>query len=173
MPVVSQANQVIGGLFLGHPEPVVFTARAERLVESIAAQAAVAFDKAQLYGQRAQLVLDLRKERVDLGEIVRNAVETSRPFIDAGRHRLGLDLPGEPLWLEGDAVRLAQILSNLLNNAAKYPGPRRAHRARGAPRRRGSDRLGPRRRPRHRAGFGRHLVKPADIAVLRKLLPSL
>jgi len=47
-------------------------------------------------------------------------VETSEPVVQAGRHRLDVSLPGEALWLEGDPVRLAQILSNLLNNAAKY-----------------------------------------------------
>ena len=62
----------------------------------------------------------LRKERVEVAAIVRNAIETSQPLIDAGKHRLDVALPPEPLWLEGDAVRLAQILANLLNNAAKY-----------------------------------------------------
>ena len=63
---------------------------------------------------------ELRKERIDLATIVRNAVETSEPLIVRARHRLQVALPQEPLWLEGDPVRLAQILSNLLNNAAKY-----------------------------------------------------
>jgi CheY-like chemotaxis protein len=64
--------------------------------------------------------LELRRERVDLSAILRNAVETSEPLIQAARHRLDVSLPGEALWLEGDPVRLAQILSNLLNNAARY-----------------------------------------------------
>ena len=62
----------------------------------------------------------LRKERVSLATVVRNAVETSTPLIQAGGHELVESLPPEPLWLEGDPVRLAQILANLLNNAAKY-----------------------------------------------------
>ncbi|MFO7286336.1 MAG: PAS domain-containing protein [Gammaproteobacteria bacterium] len=65
-------------------------------------------------------VLMLRKEKVELAEIVRNAVETSKPLIEAARHTLTVTLPGEPLWLDGDPVRLAQIVANLLNNAAKY-----------------------------------------------------
>ena len=63
---------------------------------------------------------ELRPERVELATIVRNAVETSDPIVQRARHRLELDLPPEPLWLHGDPVRLAQILSNLLTNAAKY-----------------------------------------------------
>jgi PAS domain S-box-containing protein len=64
--------------------------------------------------------LNLRRERVELASVVRNAVETCQPLIQAADHRLALALPPEPIWLEGDAVRLAQILANLLNNAAKY-----------------------------------------------------
>jgi PAS domain S-box-containing protein len=66
----------------------------------------------------------LRKERVELSAIVHNAVETSEPLIRAAGHSLAIDLPDEPLFLEGDPVRLAQILANLLNNAAKYTDDR-------------------------------------------------
>jgi PAS domain S-box-containing protein len=62
----------------------------------------------------------LRKERVELATVLRNAAETSEPLVREAGHRLEIDLPAEPLWLEGDPVRLAQILANLLNNAAKY-----------------------------------------------------
>ncbi|HEX7465287.1 MAG TPA: PAS domain-containing sensor histidine kinase, partial [Usitatibacter sp.] len=62
----------------------------------------------------------LRKERVDVAAIVRNAVETIAPLMESARHALTVTLPEEPLWLEGDPVRLAQILANLLDNAAKY-----------------------------------------------------
>lgn len=65
-------------------------------------------------------LLELRRERVAAATIVRNAVETSQPHIQAGKHRLDVSLPGEPLWLEGDPVRLTQVLGNLVNNAAKY-----------------------------------------------------
>jgi signal transduction histidine kinase len=64
--------------------------------------------------------VDLRKERVDLADVVRGAVETSRPLIDGARHEISVELPLEPLPLEADAVRLSQVLANLLNNAAKY-----------------------------------------------------
>jgi signal transduction histidine kinase len=50
-------------------------------------------------------------------------VEISTPLIDAGQHRLTLDLPAAPLMLQIDAHRIAQVIGNLLNNAAKYTPP--------------------------------------------------
>jgi CheY-like chemotaxis protein/two-component sensor histidine kinase len=64
--------------------------------------------------------LELRKEPVDIASVARNALETSAPNIRAGDHRLTVSMPGEPLWVEADPVRLAQVLANLLNNAAHY-----------------------------------------------------
>jgi CheY-like chemotaxis protein/two-component sensor histidine kinase len=67
--------------------------------------------------------VDLRRECVELAAVVARAVETARPQIDAGRHRLTVDLPPDPVWLDADPVRLAQVFANLLNNAAKYTEP--------------------------------------------------
>jgi PAS domain S-box-containing protein len=64
--------------------------------------------------------VQLQRARVALQSVVREAIEAARPLIDAAGHRLDVDLPGEPLWLEADAMRLTQVLLNLLNNAAKY-----------------------------------------------------
>jgi PAS domain S-box-containing protein len=64
--------------------------------------------------------IELRKELVDLASIIGSAVETSRPLIEAARHRLDVSLPSEPVMIEADAVRVSQVISNLLNNAAKY-----------------------------------------------------
>jgi CheY-like chemotaxis protein len=55
-----------------------------------------------------------------MAAIVRSAIETSEPLMAEAGHALDVVLPPEPLWLEGDPVRLAQVLANLLNNAAKY-----------------------------------------------------
>ena len=65
---------------------------------------------------------ELQRERLAVATIIANAVETSEPLIQAAHHRLTVSLPGEPMWVDGDAVRLAQILANLLDNAAKYTG---------------------------------------------------
>jgi PAS domain S-box-containing protein len=62
----------------------------------------------------------LKKERVTLQSVIEAAVETSRPVLDSARHTLAVDLPDEPIWVEADRTRLAQVVSNLLNNAAKY-----------------------------------------------------
>jgi PAS domain S-box-containing protein len=64
--------------------------------------------------------VDLQKETIALAEVVELAVEASRPLIDNYHHQLTIALPPEPVLVEVDPARLAQVLSNLLNNAAKY-----------------------------------------------------
>jgi PAS domain S-box-containing protein len=64
--------------------------------------------------------IELRKERVDLATIVNRAIETARPVIDAERHEFSATIDAAPVWLNVDPVRLAQVVANLLNNAAKY-----------------------------------------------------
>jgi PAS domain S-box-containing protein len=64
--------------------------------------------------------IDLRRERIELDSVIRSAIETSQPLFEAGGHRLDVVLPSDPLVLDADPVRLAQVFANLLNNAAKY-----------------------------------------------------
>jgi two-component system, chemotaxis family, CheB/CheR fusion protein len=64
--------------------------------------------------------IKLEKEPVDLRDVVRTAVETSQPMLDAKHHTLKLDTKREALFVEGDQTRLAQIVVNILNNAAKF-----------------------------------------------------
>jgi PAS domain S-box-containing protein len=64
--------------------------------------------------------IELRKERVELAKVVQQAVETSRPQIEANGHDLAIILPPGPVYVDADVTRLAQVFSNLLNNAAKY-----------------------------------------------------
>ena len=64
--------------------------------------------------------IDLHCERIDLWTVIGSALETSRPIIDAAGLKLEVRLPPEPLVLDADRTRIAQVISNLLNNAAKY-----------------------------------------------------
>lgn len=64
--------------------------------------------------------LKLRKERVELGSVVQSALDSTRPVIEEQRQQLNVNLPPTPIMIEADPTRLAQVLSNLLNNAAKY-----------------------------------------------------
>jgi PAS domain S-box-containing protein len=64
--------------------------------------------------------IQLRSEPLDLAEVVAHAVETSQPLVAAGKHTLTTRLPPEPVRVKGDPLRLAQVFSNLLNNAAKF-----------------------------------------------------
>ncbi len=67
--------------------------------------------------------ITLHQERVDVRHVVDTAVEASRPLIEQMGHVLSVSAPSEPAFLNADPVRFAQILSNLLNNAAKYTPP--------------------------------------------------
>lgn len=67
--------------------------------------------------------LELRMEMIELAEVVHAGVETARPTIDAKRHDFSMEIPTEPVHFLADPLRLAQVLSNLLTNAAKYTDP--------------------------------------------------
>jgi PAS domain S-box-containing protein len=64
--------------------------------------------------------IHLRKERLDLRGVIDRAVETHRPLIDRRKHKLGVTLPSDPVWLVADPTRLEQVVGNLLSNAVKY-----------------------------------------------------
>jgi two-component system CheB/CheR fusion protein len=67
--------------------------------------------------------VELRTEHADVASIVREAVEISEPHIERKGHRVEMRVPAEPLTVLGDPVRLAQVLTNLINNATKYTAP--------------------------------------------------
>jgi signal transduction histidine kinase/CheY-like chemotaxis protein len=68
----------------------------------------------------ARGMLALSRGRVDIAEMIQNAVEMSRPLIDSCGHELSVNLLTYPVYIDADKVRLTQLISNLLNNAAKY-----------------------------------------------------
>ncbi len=66
--------------------------------------------------------IQLRKQPVDVTTLVNGALESVGPFIQKFDHRLSIDLPKQPLYVDGDVARLLQVISNILHNAAKYTG---------------------------------------------------
>ncbi len=67
--------------------------------------------------------LELRPEQIELGATLQHVVEIARPLIERSGHRLSVSLPAQPIYLDADTTRIAQVFSNLLNNAAKYTNP--------------------------------------------------
>ena len=64
--------------------------------------------------------IELQLAPVSVGQVIASAVEATRPLIDSGAHQLTVKLPEDALVIRGDAVRLTQVVANLINNAAKY-----------------------------------------------------
>ncbi|HUP24066.1 MAG TPA: PAS domain S-box protein [Thermoanaerobaculia bacterium] len=64
--------------------------------------------------------LRLRREPLELGPVLDSAFEAARPLVEGAGHELAVELPAEPVYVDGDSIRLAQVFGNLLNNAAKF-----------------------------------------------------
>jgi PAS domain S-box-containing protein len=67
--------------------------------------------------------LELRKSEIELSTVIQQAIEVARPLIDSANHDLRVSLPEEPVYLNADPARLAQVFGNLLNNSSRYTKP--------------------------------------------------
>jgi signal transduction histidine kinase len=83
--------------------------RAEEVIERQVAHMSHLLDDLLDVSRITRGTLELKKQRIELGEVIGTGIEAARPIIDAKHHSLTLDLPHEPVWLDADPVRLAQI----------------------------------------------------------------
>jgi PAS domain S-box-containing protein len=116
---IRAAAQVIASPQVAHPQ----LQRAQAIIERQVTHMAALLDDLLDVARITQGKLQLKKTAVALIEVVDAAVEAVRPTLNSKHHQLSLRLPAEPIVLEADFVRLSQILSNLLLNAAKYSDP--------------------------------------------------
>ncbi len=105
---------------LGRSAPSAPNEQARRVIQRQGEHLARVVDDLLDVSRITRDTVRLERRRMTLGEAVATAVETCRPRLEARRHDLVIDLPAEPLWLDADPVRLAQILANLLHNATKF-----------------------------------------------------
>ncbi|SEA83343.1 PAS domain S-box-containing protein [Thiothrix caldifontis] len=117
-PLASICNAVHVIHLQGAQEPTLHraTAMIERQVKQLIRLVDDLLDISRV--SRGKIVL--QKETVEVAAVIRQAVETSQPHIETRQHQLQVELPVSTLRVEGDFTRLAQVVSNVLNNAAKY-----------------------------------------------------
>ena len=113
---IALANELLGKLAVGGPEVLKYQRIIGRQVEHLARLVDDLLDASRVSSGK----ITMQKSPLTLAEIIAVAIETSRPFIDARRQQFTVDLPDQPILLYGDAVRLAQVFSNLLINASKF-----------------------------------------------------
>jgi len=97
--------------------------RAEEIIERQVTHMSRLLDDLLDVSRITRNTLELKKNLTELTLVVGSAIETARPILDTKHHTLSVDLPKQAVRLEADAVRLAQVFSNLLINAAKYTDP--------------------------------------------------
>ena len=97
--------------------------RAQAVIERQVSHMARLLDDLLDISRIARGTVVLRRERLDLAACLTAAIEAARPFLEPKAHRLATRLPAEPLALDADPVRIAQIFTNLVSNAAKYTDP--------------------------------------------------
>ena len=100
--------------------PPQMASDAKKMIDRQLAQMAHLLDDLLDVSRVTRGVLEIHREHLDLHEIIESAVASARPLAETARQELAVSLPAGPLSVSGDAVRLAQILGNLLHNATKY-----------------------------------------------------
>src|SRR5688572_2055397 len=96
---------------------------ARRAIDRQSAQLSRIVDDLLDIGRITRGAFSIQPKGLDLRDIAARAVETARPGIESARHKLSVDLPADPVPLQGDELRLIQALTNVLNNAARYTEP--------------------------------------------------
>jgi signal transduction histidine kinase/ActR/RegA family two-component response regulator len=114
------ASILAGSRLLRRPTSATEVERTRDMIEHEVGQLSRLVDDLLDVSRLATGRVALRRETVDLRKVVNRALETTRTLFESQKHRLQVDLPREPIRVCGDAVRLVQVLSNLLANAAKY-----------------------------------------------------
>jgi len=97
--------------------------RAEEVIERQVAHMSRLLDDLLDISRISHDTLELQKSHIELATVIATSLETARPALDGKRHALSVELPRHRVRLEADPVRLAQVFSNLLINAAKYTSP--------------------------------------------------
>jgi signal transduction histidine kinase len=116
--IISAAQVIANGYDVGAP-----ARRAVAVMERQSRQALRIIDDLFDVCAGTEGKLSLRKEQVALADVVAAATETAGHLLAARKHRLTVSLPPGPVFLEGDPLRLEQVLTNLLGNAAKFTDP--------------------------------------------------
>jgi signal transduction histidine kinase len=98
-------------------------ARAEEVIERQVSHMTRLLDDLLDVSRITRGKLVLQKSPTDLNHVLADAIDAARPVLDARKHHISIELPKQPVRLEADPVRLAQVFSNLLINAAKYTDP--------------------------------------------------
>ncbi|HET6285085.1 MAG TPA: ATP-binding protein [Polyangia bacterium] len=106
-----------------HPYDDVVMAKTHAMMERQVGQIVHLVDDLLDISRISRGKIELRLARVEVAAVLASAVETSRPLIDAFGHELVIAQPAQPIVIVGDVTRLAQVVGNLLNNAAKYTNP--------------------------------------------------